>query len=115
MDEEKYLLSALGWQQKTRPAGTRLGEQIVSYLKQQGRTFEKNSTLTDAWQRLIPEALRPYCRLDRRSGNTLFVQAQPGPYMHQVQMLSGQLLEQINRQVPRAGLQAIRVIPMKKE
>ncbi|MHC4237408.1 MAG: DciA family protein, partial [Planctomycetota bacterium] len=63
----------------------------------------------DAWEAVVPPTLKRFCRLDKRAGNTLFVQAQPGPYMHQLQMLSGELLEQIQRAAPRCGIRKIRV------
>jgi hypothetical protein len=48
-------------------------------------------------------------------GNTLYIKAQPGSYMHQVQMLAGELLEQIRRQIPRSGVQKIKVIPFTED
>ncbi|MCI0498210.1 MAG: DUF721 domain-containing protein [Planctomycetales bacterium] len=113
MNEEKYLRGALSWQRKIKPTHARLGEEVVSYLRRQAHTLEKNAAIADIWRQVLPLELQPFCRLDKRSGSTLFVQAQPGPYMYQMQLLSGELLERICRQIPRCGIQKICVIPMK--
>jgi hypothetical protein len=115
MNDNDYLHSATGWQKKIKTAHTRLGEEVASYLERRSRTFEKNAALAEVWQQVVPCGLQSFCRMDKRSGHTLYIQVRPGPYMHQMWMLSGELLEQINRQIPRSGIQAIRVIPLNEE
>jgi len=113
MDEDKQLKGATGWQYRPRRTDSRLGNEVLSYLKQHDREFTKNAAIMDAWNSVVPPSLQPYCRLDKRAGNTLYLQAMPGPYMHQLQMLSGELLERIRQLAPRCGVQKIRIIPLK--
>jgi hypothetical protein len=113
--EENQLKGALNWQYKPRRTESNLGDEIFSYLKQHDRTFVKNAVIVDLWNQIIPPGLQPFCRLDKRVGNTLYVQAQPGAYMHQLQMLSDELLDRIRQCAPRSGIQKIRIIPLRKE
>jgi len=115
MDEDKRLKGATGWQYRPRQKSAKLGDEVFSYLKQHHREFTKNAALVDAWEAVIPATLRPFCRLDKRVGNTLYLQAAPGPYMHHLQMLSTELLERIKQVAPRCGVQKIRVVPMQKD
>lgn len=115
MDEEKQLRAATSWQWRPKRTETRLGDEISSYFERKCRAFEKNSMIVSAWEQVVPPQLQRFCRLDRRVGNALYIEAQPGPYMHQIQMLSTELLERIQQQAPRCGIQKIRVIPMKSK
>jgi hypothetical protein len=114
-DEEKQLKGALSWQYKPKPTDTCLGDEVCSYFKKRNRTLGKNAALVDIWQAVMPPTLQPFCRLDRCVGNTLYLQAEPGPYMHQAQLLSSELLEQINKLAPCSGVQKIRVVPKPKD
>jgi hypothetical protein len=113
--EDQYLRSATGWQVRPKKGDPKLGGQIMSYLEQHSGMLAKNAAIVDAWERVVPAGLKPFCRLDKRSGNVLLVQAMPGPYMHQVQMMAAELLEAIKRAAPRCGITKIKVVPMNKE
>ena len=111
MDEEKQLKGALSWQYKPRRTESCLGDEVYSYLNRRHRAFTKNASIVDAWEAVVPPTLQPFCRLEKRVGNILYLQAEPGPYMHQAQMLAGELLERIKCSAPRCGIQKIRVVP----
>ena len=115
MDKEKELRAATGWQHRPKQTESCLGDEISSYLDRRCRTFEKNTSVVAIWEQIIPPALKPYCKLDKRVGNALYIEAQPGPYLHQVQMLSTELLDRIQQQAPRCGIQKIRVVPIKNK
>lgn len=115
MDEDKQLKSALRWQYQPRHTESCLGDEVFSYLKRRNRALLKNATLVDIWEAVVPPTLRPFLQLDKRTGNTLYLQAEPGPYMHQAQMLSGELLERIQTIAPRCGIQKIRVVPTRNK
>lgn len=113
MDEEKQLKGALSWQYKPRKTESCLGDEVFSYLKQRNRAFVKNASIMDAWKAVVPPTLQPFCRLDKRVGSTLYLQAAAGPYMYQAQMLSGELLDKIKQLAPRCGIQKIKVVPIR--
>lgn len=110
--EELYLRGATGWQYRRKHTDSALGQEIFSYLQQHSKAFEKNAPLVDLWKSIVPAGLAGFCRLDKRVGNVLYIQAMPGPYMHQVKMLSAELLESIRRAIPRSGICSIKVVPM---
>lgn len=111
-DEEKQLRDALGWQYRPKHSDLRLGEEIQKYIHLHQKSLEKNALLMEVWENLIPPLLQEHCRPDRRRGNTLYIQADPGAYMHQMQLIAGELLERINEQLPRSGIQKIKIIPI---
>ena len=111
---EEQLRGAASWQFKPRQTGSRLGDEITSYLKQHHRTFEKNASIVDIWRQVVPESLQDYCRLDKRVGNTLYVQVMPGAYMHQMQMTAGEIVEKIKQLSPRCGIQKMRLMPIRQ-
>lgn len=111
MDEDNLLRGASSWQYKPRRTEHRLGEEIMSYLQQHSRGFEQNAALLEIWPQVIPAYLRDYCRPGKRAGNTLYVEVTPGPYMHQLQTISGEVLNNIKQLAPRCGVQKIRLLP----
>lgn len=113
MNEDDLLKGASSWQWKRKQTHSRLGDEMSSYFTQRSRSFEKNSAIVDAWQRVVPPMLQDYCRLDKCEGNTLYVQVQAGPYMHQAQMVCSEWIDQIRQQCPRCGITKIRLMPMR--
>jgi hypothetical protein len=111
MDDEKRLRGAGSWQFRPKPADWRLGEEIATYLEQHSRTFAQNASLVDIWEQAVPAVLRGQCRPGKRVGNTLYVEVTPGPFMHQLQMRSGDVLEKLHQLSPRCGIQKIRLVP----
>lgn len=104
----------MGWQAKPRRSGAGLGGEVASYLERRTRELEKNAAIVDAWEAIVPPGLKPFCRLDKRAGNVLFVAAMPGPYMHQVKVMAPELLEAIKRAAPRCGIAKIQVVAMEE-
>ncbi len=114
MDEEKRLRGASSWQYQPKKTSSRLGQEIASYLNHRDRVFEKNAAIVDVWHDVVPTFMQAYCRLDKRTGNTLYIQVVPGPYMHQMQAQAGEILEKLKQAAPRCGIQKIRLIPMQQ-
>ncbi len=112
-EKDQKLYGASCWQVQPKKTSVPLNDAMSSYFKHRSRTFEKNSSIVDAWQRIVPVLLQDYCRLDKRVGNTLYVQVLAGPYMHQAQMVCSEWIEQLQQQCPRCGITKIRLIPMR--
>lgn len=111
--QDALLKSATQWQAKPYSRCRRVGEEAELFLCRGQREYSKNALLVEAWNDLIPQGLKPYCRLDKRAGNVLTIQAAPGPYMHQIQMMQSELLAELHRQCPSVGIQKLRIIPLK--
>lgn len=115
MKEDDLLKGASSWQWKPKVTSSRLGDEMFAYFEQRSRTFEKNSTIIDAWQEIVPPDMQRVCRLDKCVGNTLYVQVMPGVYMHQVQMLTAEWIDQLRQRCPRCGITKMRLTPMRSQ
>jgi len=114
-NEDRALWSSTQWQQKSAASDVRAGDAAAAFLKRHQRQFAKNAALADAWNQLIPAGMKPYCRLDEYRGGVLTVQARPGAYMHQLQLMQHELVAALQRECPRTPITKLRICPMKKE
>lgn len=112
-NQEKLLHSATRWQHRKKDTTSRLDDCVKNYLRVNKRSLEKNTTVVDAWEEILPAELIRHSRIDGISGGVLQVQVEPGPYMHEMQMLSGELLMLLQDRCPRAGIRKIRLKPRK--
>ncbi len=113
--QDNLLLSATQWQKKPLLHCRRAGDEAAVFLRRHEYDYIRNASLVDVWESIIPPGLKPWCRLDRRVGNLLTIQAMPGPYMHQLIMMQNELLEELHHRCPGAGVQKLRIIPLKDE
>ena len=113
--QDNLLLSATQWQKRSLLHCRRAGDEAICFLRRHERDYNRNASLIDAWESILPPGLKPWCRLDRRTGNVLIIQAAPGPYMHQMNLMQGELLDELHRCCPEAGIQKLRIIPLKND
>ncbi len=106
-DEEKLLQSAVRWQYKPRRTSERLGGSAEAYLKNNKSRFEKNTQVVDAWEGLLPEGLSGHCNISDISGGVLKLEVDPGPYMHELKMMTQELVEHLGQVCPRCGIKKI--------
>ena len=114
-DEDRLLTSSAQWQKKAKASEVRVGNEAASFLKRHQRLFAKNAALVDAWEALVPAGLKPHCRLEQYSGGVLTVQAKPGPYMHQLQLMQTELIAAMAQRCPKTPITKLRLCPMKSE
>lgn len=108
--DQRLLRGATGWQWK--PAFPEpIGFSIDTFLSRRERQFRKAEKIADVWAVLLPVEMQPHCRPVGFSGGVLTVEVRPGPYLHRMQMLRGDLLREIRKQCPRSGIRQIRVLP----
>ena len=112
-EEDRLLKSATQWQKKSPWRCCQVGDEAALFLSRGRREYSKNALLIEVWNDLIPQGLKPYCRLDKRVGNVLTIQAAPGPYLYQIVMMQNELLAELHRQCPSAGIQKLRIILLK--
>lgn len=108
-DEGRLLLATTGRGSRSKNA-TRLGLSARAYLDRQEARLQKNCSVVDVWRRVLPTMLYEHCRLASISGGVLRVEAEPGPYMHEMRMASGELLEHLQNRCRRAGVKKIVVV-----
>lgn len=113
MDQEKLLRSATGWQRRGKKEIPKIGASGRQYLQQKQRQFEKNAAIVDAWQGILPQPLYEHCSLAKISAGTIYLEVEPGPYMHQMQMMITEMLDYIQGQCPYSGIKKIILRPRK--
>jgi len=114
MEQDKFLLIASPHRSQQAAADSsrgRLGTAAGSYLDRRNKQFRKNASVTDAWKQLLPEELYNHCTLVGISAKVLRVAVEPGPYMHEMQLLSEELLERLRSQCRGCAITKIKFLP----
>jgi len=111
MDKEKLLRSATGWQWRRRQTTSRVGVNANAYLQTRQRQLAKSTAIVDVWQDVLPPEFYEHCTLAKITGDTVYVQVDPGPYMHEMQLLSTELVEHIRNRCPGSGVKKIILRP----
>ena len=114
-DEDRLLKGAVGWQRKPRPAGVGLGGEVQAYLKRRGKELEKNASLMDLWANALPAVLAQRCRPESIQSSTLRVEVESGPWMHELRMMTNELLDYFQEHCPRNKIRRIVLIPRREQ
>ena len=85
--------------------GDVLSELVKSRVSPQQARFR---LITEALSRMLPTELCQHCRIAGISGRRLKVLADSPSYMYELQLLSGELLKELDRQCPQARIQEIK-------
>ena len=88
---------------------SRLDESVENYLKGRGRELERNGAVVEEWERLLPQGLSAHCSLICMERGVLEVEVDAGAYMHELRAIGGELVEELKRRCPRAGVKEIRL------
>lgn len=89
----------------------KLGVSIQGYLARRRGELKKNASIVDNWRALLPGHLHEVCSVESISGGVLRVAVEPGPYMHELSMLSDELLQRLEQLHPQACVRKIKFIP----
>lgn len=112
--EDRLLQGAVGWQRKPRKTTVGLGGEVAAYLKQRGGELGKNASLMDVWAEALPPMLAERCRVESIQSGTLRVQVEPGPWMHELRMMTNELLDYFQEQCPRNRIRRIVLVPRRE-
>ena len=113
MDQEKLLRSATGWQRRGRQTTSRAGLNANAYLQMKQRQLGKSTAVVDVWQEVLPPQFYEHCTLAKVTSDAIYVEVDPGPYMHEMQMLNTELVEHIRNRCPSSGIKKIILRPRK--
>ena len=108
-DQDKLLRSATAWQYRRKDRTSSLGKCLDRYMHSKQHVLGKNSAVVDLWHELLPDEIERHCRLTGISKGIVSVEVDPGPYMHEMKLLSGELLEVLKSNCPRAGIKQIKL------
>lgn len=93
----------------------RLGDAAANYLKCNERALKKNSEVVDVWNDIVPQQLQKHSRLNRISGGNVYVEAEPGAYMHELKLISAELVENIRARCPYSSVKKIVLAPIRNK
>jgi len=77
------------------------------YIKNKLVRLKRSAAVVDAWQEILPGEFQEHCKLAGISGKTLEIEAGPGPFLHELQIMKTEILEQLQRLCPQAGITKI--------
>ncbi len=113
-DEDIFLQRVCGRRRAAYRATPLLGDGVDTYIKERLGQLRKNASVVDVWRELLPEELYEHSRLAGISGGVVQVEVDPGPYMHEFQLLSSELSGQLQRLCRSAGVRRIALRPRKQ-
>ena len=106
---QEQLWNKKGQEHRGQGGASRLDESVENYLKGRGRELERNGAVVEEWERLLPEGLSEHCSLICMERGVLEVEVDAGAYMHELRAIGGELVEELKRRCPRAGVREIRL------
>jgi len=107
---EDYLLrGALGWQKQKRATASRFGDSAKEYFGNRLKRLKRNAEVVDALAEVMKSQFGEHCRLRSISGGVVRIEVDPGPYMHEMRLMSGELTELLKNKCPRAGLRSVSI------
>ena len=112
MDDEKLLLNSAKWRETPKPYNTAgLGQVARQLMDERISPLQARfSKIAELWSRLLPAELDGHCEIVDISGGQLTVQADSPSYVYELQLCSSELLEELQRQCPRARLVKIKFV-----
>ena len=67
------------------------------------------SSVSEAWDTILPPNLRQHCRIAAISGGTIKVVANAASYMYELQLCKDELLSELQRLCPQARLRRMQI------
>ncbi len=113
MDEEMllYEISKRRW---GKAVGEQLGDIAGKYLDRRGRGLEASAAVLDVWGEVLPGDFYEHCEVVSLVGGRLVVEVDPGPYMHELRIMSSELLEHLQGRCGRAKIKNIKLRARKR-
>lgn len=112
-DEDGLLIGAVSWQKRKKTTTSKLGDSGRDYLGRNLQNLKRNAVVVDVWQEILPAELNEHSRLKSISGGVLELEVDPGPYMHEMRLISSELLEHLQNRCGRGKIKKIKLRPRK--
>ena len=111
MGESERLRNAVRGRRVRPNRATRLGD-ILSELMENRISPQQArfGTLAELWSELLPAELRRHCKLADIIGGQLKVAVDSPSYANELRWCSAELLDELQRQFPRAKIKGIKVV-----
>lgn len=93
--------------QKRRAIG-KMDSIVTGIIKDVTPKHDKFSSIKAIWQEILPKQFENYCRIASLDKNVLRVKVESSAWIYQLQLLSGQLLKQLNGKRAGAKIRSIK-------
>ncbi|MFZ2148094.1 MAG: DUF721 domain-containing protein [Sedimentisphaerales bacterium] len=112
MCEDEQLHKAVeGRRARKSDRTVRLGDAVQQFLAEQVSPRQARfGAVAEMWSRLLPAELCRHCEIVDISGGQLKVRVDSPAYKYELQLCSSELLEELQRQCPKARLTKIKFI-----
>jgi Dna[CI] antecedent DciA-like protein len=87
----------------------RIGEVVAGFVESLERVPVRCDSVTEALEGLLPPPMRGHCRLGEISGGSIKIVVDSASYMYELQLCKAELLEELRRVCPGAGVRRIGV------
>jgi hypothetical protein len=88
----------------------RIGEVVAGFVESLERVPVRCDSVREALEQLLPATIRDHCRLGEISGGSIKIAVDSASYMYELQLCKGELLEELQRVCPGAGVRRISVM-----
>ena len=88
----------------------RIGEVVAGFVAALEPMPARCDSVTEALAGLLPPPMRGHCRLGEISGGSIKIVVDSASYMYELQLCKAELLEELRRVCPGAGLRRIQVV-----
>jgi len=113
-DEERLLRQAVRYRPVAKDTTQALGANVQTYIKERLGPLRRTARVVDVWRQLLPNELAAHCEILAIRGGVVEVEADPGPYMHELRLLSGELVDQLQRYCAGAQIRRVSLRPRRE-
>ncbi|MHC4571687.1 MAG: DciA family protein [Planctomycetota bacterium] len=112
VDKGKQLQNVARWRSKRNlNKAAKLGDVIRQLVENRISPLQARfGKIEEAWNQLLPAELCRHCGITSISGGQLKVHVDSPSYVYELQLCSSELLEELQRQCPRAKIKKIKFI-----
>jgi len=86
-----------------------MGEALGGFVERLAPVHASSQSVAEAWNTVLPPNLRQHCRIGALTGGSLKVVADTASYMYELQLCKDELLLELQRLCPGAGLRRMQV------
>lgn len=90
-----------------------MGELVAGFVDRLSPVHSQYDSVTQAWETLLPGALRAHCRIGGIGNGSLKVLADGSSYLFELQLCKAVLLRELQRLCPSAKIRRIDVAMMR--
>ena len=86
-----------------------MGELTNGLLARLTPVHERCDSLSQAWECVLPRNLQAHCRIGGIKAGCLRIDVDTASYMYELQLCKDELLKELRRLCPRAGLHRLQI------